>query len=91
MSEEVKSVARSHVSGSQFAAQKRDLVGRTITAVEWCEHWDSQRNKWIHKPILSLDDGRTVWFVVEESDTGTYGTEICISPKPKPMPRKAKP
>jgi hypothetical protein len=84
-----KSIPWSHAGTSQFAAQKRDLIGRTITAVNWGEHYDGQRNKWIHHPLLTLDDGRAIWFVVEESDTGTYGTEICISPKPKPVKKGA--
>ena len=90
-SEEAKPIPRSRVSASPLAAKRRDLVGRTITAVEGEAHWDDTRKRWIHQPTLTLDDGRAVWFVTEESDIGEYGTEICISPKPKPPPHKAKP
>jgi len=64
-------------------ATKRDLVGRTITAVDWQRYWEPARRQWQTDPILTLDNGRRVWFTTEENEGSEYGHAICISERRK--------
>jgi hypothetical protein len=59
-------------------ATKRDLIGRKIVAVDFKPFDDDMGSK-AHAPVLTLDNGRQVTFVVEETDTGEYGTSIQIT------------
>lgn len=63
-------------------ATKRDLIGRRIV--------DVQFNRFASRPEVSgrldaceprivLDNGRTLFFITNETDIGGYGTTICIS------------
>lgn len=60
-------------------ATKRQLIGRRIAAIDWNRTWDQQRGQFIARPLITLDNGRVLWFVTQESDNGDYGTTICIS------------
>ena len=66
-------------------ATARDLVGRRITAVAF-QPFPDGRGANATDPILTLDNGRRVWFVVQETDTGDYGVSIQISERPKKNP-----
>lgn len=68
-------------------AKTRDLVGRTIKAVDWRPFKSYDPRGTAHNPILTLDNGRRVWFTTEETESGEYGTSICISPLPESHPR----
>lgn len=70
-------------------ATKRDLAGRTIVDVNFRRFRTtpegttprsmSRKDTWVSDPLLTLDNGRKVWFVTEETEVGEYGTTICIS------------
>jgi hypothetical protein len=49
------------------------------------------KRKIVDDPVLTLDDGRRVWFVVEETETSEYGVDICVSPKRKRDRNRAHP
>jgi hypothetical protein len=59
-------------------ATPKHLIGRKIVAVD-LQPFDDRCGGTAHDPILTLDNGRKVWFVTEETDTGDYGVAICIS------------
>ncbi|MES2136620.1 MAG: hypothetical protein V4502_06120 [Pseudomonadota bacterium] len=59
-------------------ATAKHLIGRRIIAVDWHAFYDKGRGCMIHRPEITLDSGRRLWFVTEESE-GDYGTLICIS------------
>jgi hypothetical protein len=62
-------------------ATVRHLLGRTIVAVDMRPFPDGQGGT-AHSPVLTLDNGRRVFFVTEEIDSGgAYGTCICITEK----------
>jgi hypothetical protein len=61
----------------------RDLVGRTIVAVDFGRWYDGKRHEWITDPVLTLDNGREMGFVVLETDCGEYGVSIALTPPPK--------
>lgn len=63
-------------------ATKRDLIGRRIVEVHF--------NRFASRPEVSgevdacdprivLDNGRTLFFVTNETEIGEYGTTICIN------------
>ena len=59
---------------------KRDLLGRKIVDVNFRRFaTDRPKNPWTTAPILTLDNGRRLWFVVAETEVGEYGVEISIS------------
>lgn len=62
-------------------ANKKHLIGRTIVDVDFRPFPDGQ-GRTAHNPILTLDNGRKVWFVTEETDVGEYGVTVCISAAP---------
>jgi hypothetical protein len=68
-------------------AAKRDLLGRRIVAVNWRSFkraFEPTRLGKATDPLLTLDNGRTIWFTVDETDVGEYGVCISISqPKEK--------
>ncbi len=61
-------------------ATTKHLIGRTIIAVQMRPFRDG-RGGTAHAPLVTLDDGRKVWFVTEETEIGEYGTLICITDK----------
>jgi hypothetical protein len=52
-------------------ASSRLLVGRTITSVEL--HTRRTEQGQIHDPVITLDNGAKVFFVVQETDEMEYG------------------
>ena len=68
-------------------ATKKSLIGRTIVDVDFQPFQGGDgiaRSKFIaYKPVLTLDNGRTVWFETQETEAFKYGTAICISDQPK--------
>ena len=69
----------------------RDLVGRTIVAVDLRRFADA-RGGWAFDPVITLDNGRRLAFSVQETDTGEYGVELLLSaPVKRPVaPRRAR-
>lgn len=60
----------------------RDLVGRRIVAVRQNRWWCPSYQKWCTDPVLVLDNGTTLHFVVQETGSGEYGISITVT-KPK--------
>jgi hypothetical protein len=60
-------------------AKARDLVGRTITAVDFRKFQRGPNRGWATDPVLTLDNGKQVHFVVQETEVGEYGIEVCVS------------
>lgn len=66
----------------------RDLVGRKIVAVRfnrfpaWMENQRARRGEWANNPVLVLDNGRELKFVVQETDVGEYGVELRLTARP---------
>lgn len=67
---------------STARVRARDLVGRRIIAVEFRQFADGRGGR-TSKPMLTLDNGRRVFFLTEETDVGEYGTRICMTPGDK--------
>lgn len=68
---------------SRYRARKTDLVGRTIVDVDF-RPFRSQRDDYrpkAHNPVFVLDNGKRVWFVVEETEMEDYGVNVCITRK----------
>jgi len=68
-------------------ARKHNLVGRRIVDVEW--HRFARSPEISPKldgtqPVLVLDNGTRVWFVVQESEVGEYGVALCITKGARP-------
>jgi hypothetical protein len=60
----------------------RDLIGRKIVAVDFGRDWDGQQ--WLTRPVLTLDNGQRLSFVVQETHDGAeYGVSLCFRPKPQ--------
>lgn len=53
----------------------RWIIGRTIVDVK-THPFDDCRGGTAHKPEITLDNGATIEFLTEETDTGDYGTDI---------------
>lgn len=66
-------------------ATARLLVGRKIAGFE-PRPFDDRRGGTAHHPVLMLDNGALLRFVVEETDTGDYGV-LPVYVKP-PQRRK---
>jgi hypothetical protein len=67
-----------------MSATKRDLVGRRIIDVDFRPFNRNMpgRKNYLGKtydPVLTLDNGRSLFFVVDETDVGEYGITICIT------------
>ena len=76
--------------------ETRALIGRRITGVE-LHRFDRNRNKqeegypqpyggkdrWASDPVIELDNGQRLRFVVQETDVGEYGIELVLSGTPK--------
>lgn len=64
-------------------ASKRDIVGRKIVAVDWrpFETGRTEREK-TTDPVLVLDNGTRLTFVVMETEVGEYGIEIVVHKAP---------
>lgn len=60
-----------------------ELVGRRITGIKLNRSYDKTRKQWITNPVLTLDNGKSLRFNVQETDendTGyTYGVELWLS------------
>jgi hypothetical protein len=65
-------------------ATVRDLKGRKIVDVKLRRFRDG-RGGWATDPLLTLDDGRKVWFIAQETEVAEYGVEIGISAKVSPQ------
>ena len=71
-------------------ATKRDLIGRKIVAVDFRRFGRNieghqcyvGKDRLTTDPLITLDNGRTLWLVVDETDIGDYGVSICISERP---------
>lgn len=63
-------------------ARRNHLIGRTIVAVDFGP-FDNMRGGTAYAPRITLDNGRQLYFVSQETDTGDYGTKICITPNDK--------
>jgi hypothetical protein len=61
------------------------LRRRTIVNVR-VRRFNARINKkgvvWATDPIIELDDGTTVSFLTQETETGEYGIELCINNQP---------
>jgi hypothetical protein len=64
----------------------RDLIGRKIVGVKWNRFRTEKPgvkpadgDYWATDPVLILDNGRQLRFVVQETDVGEYGVELCLS------------
>ena len=68
-------------------ATKKALVGRAIVDVDF-QPFPDRKGGTAHRPRLTLDDGRVLYFVTEETEVGDYGTSICITTKPGRAPRR---
>ena len=63
-----------------ITANSRLLVGRTITSVELRTRRTEQGQ--IHDPVITLDNGARVFFVVQETDEMEYGIKpLYLKPR----------
>lgn len=62
-----------------MSIKARDLIGRTITAVDFRTFATGREREKTTNPVLTLDNGRKLWFVVAETETGDYGVECCLT------------
>jgi hypothetical protein len=58
-------------------AKKTDLIGRRIVAVDF-RPFDNGRGETADDPILTLDDGSKLCFIVQETEVGEYGVRLCF-------------
>lgn len=66
-------------------ASARLLVGRRIAAYD-ARTFDRGRageRCVAHDPIITLDNGATLTFSTEETETGEYGVRVLYHPPPK--------
>lgn len=61
---------------------RKSLIGRTITDVKMNPFADG-RGGTAHDPRITLDDGRVLMFVTEETDVGEYGVALMALRKAK--------
>jgi len=67
-------------------ATKRSLVGRKIVAVDWRKFGTGRPDlKTATDPVLYLDNGRAIRFVVIETEVGEYGVAIVIEDGAQPI------
>lgn len=64
---------------------ERQLVGRRIIKFSPCPFSDG-RGGTAHDPVITLDDGSRLTFIVEETDTGEYGVFVSLHKPKKPTP-----
>jgi len=58
----------------------RDLIGRKIIAVDLRRfHTGRHDAPWSTDPILTLDNGRKLYFSTQETEVGEYGVELCLT------------
>lgn len=65
-------------------SEAKRLIGRTIAAIDLDASWEGEgRNRVLmHAPTITLDDGTTLRFVVEEHpEGGEYGVDIVHARK----------
>ena len=64
------------------ASTARAMVGRTIVDVD-LHPFDPENagqvdgDEYAYNPVVTLDDGTRLFFVVQESEIGEYGVKIC--------------
>jgi hypothetical protein len=60
-------------------AKKRDIVGRKIVGIVW-NYFDTGRTdpSKTTDPVLILDNGTRLSFVVRETEVGEYGIEVSV-------------
>jgi hypothetical protein len=58
-------------------------MGRRIVGVRLNKFKDG-KGGWATNPVLTLDNGLKVSFVVQETDVGEYGIEICTNNSTRP-------
>lgn len=69
----------------------RQLVGRRIVGFD-PRPFPDDRGGVAHNPVIRLDDGSQLAFIIEETEHGEYGTRIVRSPPtPTKSPEPAKP
>jgi hypothetical protein len=61
----------------------RDLIGRTIVAVDFNVFQTGVGQEKSTKPVITLDNGRKLLFVVSETESGEYGVEMHVTKKPE--------
>lgn len=61
---------------------RKSLIGRTITDVQMNPFPDGHGGT-AHDPRITLDDGRELMFVTQETDTGDYGVALMAFRKGK--------
>jgi len=44
--------------------------------------FDDGRGYTVTDPVIRLEDGRRLYFLVEETETGQYGVKLCLTDKP---------
>lgn len=59
--------------------QKRWLVGKKIADVKW-RTFDDGREGEATDPLITLSDGSSIEFVVQETDVGCYGVAVIYHP-----------
>lgn len=70
-----------NVTTARCAARR--LVGRTIVAVDlrpFDAGSDESPRGTTFAPVLTLDDGTRVRFVVDETEGSEYGVTVCVTP-----------
>lgn len=61
-------------------ATTKHLLGRRIVAVNFrpFKARPGERSM-AHDPIITLDNGRKLFFIVEETEVGEYGICLCVT------------
>jgi len=60
----------------------RDLIGRRIVGVEWNRFHvrpETDKRFTTTDPVLILDNGARLSFVVAETESQEYGVELCLA------------
>ena len=71
-------------------ARKRDLIGRTITAVDFRPFGDGRGGR-AYDPVFTLDNGQRVYFTVQETDVGEFGVRVDVPKKEEEGAHDARP
>lgn len=69
------------MEGFSMKATSRELIGRTIVGVNF-RCFVSRPSVGLRadatNPVLTLDDGSELYFVVQETESGEYGVCVCV-------------
>ena len=60
------------------------LMGRRIVGLRLNKFSDG-KGGWATNPMLTLDNGLEMWFVVQKTEAGDYGIEICTGKDDYPV------